>query len=469
MNAPASPPSSTTPAIFQAFASPSLWKTVGIGALAGVVGFVLGEFINQSAVQQSGSITRTLATSSAWVGIIALAMGVILLAWENASSLRGQWHRDMAPGVPLFAFLGLVSGAAAQILYSVGMAVMFASQMRSGQFEMGGATLVASSFVRGIGWALFGAGVGASIGILRGDKGQIMRGALGGAIGGFLGGTLFNFIGAVLGSSTSDSIPRFVGVVLLGAFLGGATRLVQETLKSAWLLGISTGPYEGKEYPLGKNRLTVGRGSNCDLSLFRDETLAPQLGALVFQGSQWWWQGETIVINGVPQNNAPLQPGSRLQIGSTLFRFNDRSKSAPRDPLAPPIIYPSTQAPYAAQTAPMPTHASVAPAPVAATPIAWTFSPAIGNAQTGFRLSPETGAATVGRATGNDWQISDDGTSSRHARLERTYEGLAITDLGSTNGTFINGQQMAPNVAIALGGGETIRIGRTQWMVRRGG
>ncbi|BCM91789.1 hypothetical protein IAD21_03665 [Abditibacteriota bacterium] len=478
MSAPAPPASSPMPAIFEAFSSPSLWKTVGIGALAGVAGFVLGEFINQIVRQPSvgGDITRVLAISSAWVGTIALAMGVVLLAWENASSLRGQWYRDMAPGVPLFAFLGLASGAAAQVLYSVGMAIMFASQMRSGQFEMSGVTLVAASFVRGVGWALFGAGVGASIGILRGDKGQIIRGALGGAIGGFLGGALFNLIGVILGPNTSDSVPRFVGVVLLGAFLGGATRLVQETLKSAWLLGISTGPYEGKEYPLGKNRLTVGRGSGCDLSLFRDESLAPQLGSLVFQNGQWWWQGETIALNGVPQNNAPLYPGARLQIGSTLFRFNDRSKTAPRDPLAPmipiapPYGYDTAQMPYAtAATSQMPAVSAVPPAPVAPTPMAWTFSPSIGNTQTGFRLNPETGNATIGRATGNDWQINDDGTSSRHARLERTFDGLALTDLGSTNGTFINGQKMAPNIAVALGGGETIRIGRTQWMVRRGG
>lgn len=470
------PPSSTSspkPAIFEALSSPALWKTVGIGALAGVAAFVLGEAVNGAVDRPgAGSLTHTLAVSSAWVAALGLAMGVVLLAWENVSSLRGQWFRDMAPGAPLFAFLGLASGAAAQILYSLGMAVVLANQFGSGGggFEMSGSVLLAASLIRGFGWALLGAGVGASIGILRGDRGQISRGALGGSIGGFLGGALFNFIAVAAGQNTPDAVPRFVGVVLLGAFLGGATRLVQETLKSAWLLGISTGPYEGKEYPLGKARLTVGRANTCDLSLFRDETLTPMMGALVFQNGAWWWQGETISVNGVPLSNAPLAPGARLQIGQTLFRFNDRSKTAPRAPIAPPQggTWAATQ-PHA-QTPPQAPTLQKPPAPVAPSPVlAWTFSPSIGNTLTGFRLSPETATATIGRVAGNTWVLSDDGTSSRHAKLERTFDGLALTDLGSTNGTFINGQKMAPNLSVALGGGETIRFGRTQWMVRRGG
>ncbi len=452
MNAPSPTSSRAMPAILQAFSSPALWKTVGVGAIAGVIGFLLGEGVN-SMVDRPGKVdgvVQVLASSAAWVGALGLAMGVVLLAWDNASSLRGKWFRDLGPGAALFAFLGLASGGAAQILYSIGMGTV-------------GDSLLSASFIRGLGWALFGAGVGASIGILRGDKGQIARGALGGAIGGFIGGALFNFIPLLLGDNTFESVPRFVGVVLLGAITGGALRLVQETLKSSWLLGISTGPYEGKEYPLGKARLTVGRGSNCDLSLFRDESLAPQVGAFVFQDNSWFWQGESISINGVPQTHAPLSPGARLQIGQTLFRFNDRSKTAPRDPLAP-VQFPASAGAPATSSSSVP----VAPVPVAAPPLAWTFSPSIGNTLTGFRLGVEAGSATIGRVAGNDWQLQDDGTSSRHAKLERTFEGLALTDLGSTNGTYINGQKMAPNVPIALGGGETIRFGRTQWMVRRG-
>ncbi len=466
MNAPSVPPS--TPAIFKAFASPSLWKTVAVGGLGGFVGFALDEPLYSTIDHTtSQNIVSTLLLGAAPIIFVASALGMALLIFDNVSSLRGKWHRDLGLGTILFIFLGIASGITAEIFFGVGMHLLN-PQNDSLSGLNSTPSLPALMLIRGLAWMVFGAGVGSSIGILRSDKGQILRGALGGAIGGFLGGALFDPIYFALHDNGTGVTSRALGFTILGCVLGAATRLVQETLKSAWLLGISTGPYEGKEYPLGKARLTVGRGSNCDLSLFRDEALAPQLGALVFQGGQWWWQGETISINGVPQNNAPLIPGARLQIGSTQFRFNDRSKTAPRDPLAP--SYSTPQAPFIASAVPTPV-AAAAPipvAPVAPTPIAWTFSPAVGNAQTGFRLSPETGTATIGRVAGNDWQISDDGTSSRHARLERTFDGLALTDLASTNGTFINGQKMAPNIAVALVGGETIRIGRTQWMVRRG-
>jgi len=33
--------------------------------------------------------------------------------------------------------------------------------------------------------------------------------------------------------------------------------------------------------------------------------------------------------------------------------------------------------------------------------------------------------------------------SRRHARLDRTAEGWRLTDLGSSNGTFVNGRRIA--------------------------
>jgi len=474
VNSPASSPSvSQTPAFIGALSSASLWKTVAVGTFAGLLAFFPGELVfrafekKEQAKDIGAALSQILAVSSLWVGVLGLVIGLILLSWDNASSLRGKWFRDLGPGIPLFGFLGLASGAAAQIIYSIGMIFVAVSAGLKGQNELSGGVLVMASLIRGLGWAVFGAGVGASIGILRGDSSQTTRGALGGALGGFVGGALFNFISVAMGNNAAEWLPRLLGVVLLGAFLGGATRLVQETLKSAWLLGISTGPYEGKEYPLGKARVSVGRAGNCDLSLFRDESLAPQLGALVFQSGGWFWQGEAIPINGAVQTGVQIFPGARLQIGQTLFRFNDRSKSAPRDPFAP--ISPP-QGSYPAQSQDLVASApsspvNPAPAPV---PVSWTFSPAIGNTLTGWRFEANRASATIGRAEGNDWQLRDDGTSSRHARLDRSGDAITLSDLGSTNGTFINGQKLAPNSPIELRGRETIRVGRTQWTVTRG-
>jgi hypothetical protein len=51
---------------------------------------------------------------------------------------------------------------------------------------------------------------------------------------------------------------------------------------------------------------------------------------------------------------------------------------------------------------------------------------------------------TVGRATANDVSFpSDDTISTLHAVLERSPDGWCVRDLGSTNGTFVNGEKVA--------------------------
>ncbi|MFN8099775.1 MAG: FHA domain-containing protein [Dermatophilaceae bacterium] len=55
--------------------------------------------------------------------------------------------------------------------------------------------------------------------------------------------------------------------------------------------------------------------------------------------------------------------------------------------------------------------------------------------------------------------LDDDFASGQHAALVRTDEGWAVEDLGSTNGTFVDGQRVDQLVGIAPG--NEVRIGRT--------
>lgn len=63
---------------------------------------------------------------------------------------------------------------------------------------------------------------------------------------------------------------------------------------------------------------------------------------------------------------------------------------------------------------------------------------------------------TIGRTEDNDVYIDHPTISGRHARVESTAEGFVLTDLGSRNGSFVNGKQVArailrPNDWISLG------------------
>src|SRR5262245_61929344 len=67
---------------------------------------------------------------------------------------------------------------------------------------------------------------------------------------------------------------------------------------------------------------------------------------------------------------------------------------------------------------------------------------------------------TLGRVEGNDIVVPDARVSSRHAALRPIPGvGIELEDLGSTNGTFVNGQRLVGSVL--LSGGEEVRVGST--------
>ncbi|MBC7872316.1 MAG: FHA domain-containing protein, partial [Chitinophagaceae bacterium] len=73
---------------------------------------------------------------------------------------------------------------------------------------------------------------------------------------------------------------------------------------------------------------------------------------------------------------------------------------------------------------------------------------------------------TLGRDITNDIVINDPEASRHHLRLTRGADGFNIEDLGSTNGTFINGQRLSGvrplNRGDMIGLGETVTLGYEQ-------
>jgi hypothetical protein len=69
----------------------------------------------------------------------------------------------------------------------------------------------------------------------------------------------------------------------------------------------------------------------------------------------------------------------------------------------------------------------------------------------------------IGRDVNNDIAVSDQEVSRKHARLVMQAGGYVLEDLGSTNGTYVNGQRlMGPHV---LRSGETVMLGENVSLV----
>src|SRR5436305_1129710 len=65
----------------------------------------------------------------------------------------------------------------------------------------------------------------------------------------------------------------------------------------------------------------------------------------------------------------------------------------------------------------------------------------------------------MGRQSGNDVVVPDEQVSRRHAEIEERNGGLIVTDLGSSNGTFVNGTRIASPQSLQAG--DTVQVGTT--------
>ncbi len=122
----------------------------------------------------------------------------------------------------------------------------------------------------------------------------------------------------------------------------------------------------------------------------------------------------------------------------------------------------SRQQTYAAapQQAPVAVGAG-APAAAASEPAELTRLVITSGPRRGEELSLSQAPISIGRASDSDLVISDDYTSTRHARLLNWDGRWMLQDLDSTNGTFVNGERVSQPTELRRG--VSVRIGTTSF------
>ncbi|GAA3738903.1 FhaA domain-containing protein [Salinactinospora qingdaonensis] len=93
---------------------------------------------------------------------------------------------------------------------------------------------------------------------------------------------------------------------------------------------------------------------------------------------------------------------------------------------------------------------------------AYDGSPESQGMQQSFELN--TQVTLLGRGTDCDLRLVDNGVSRHHAEIRVADDEAVLVDLGSTNGTFVNGQQVK---RARLVDGTRISLGRTTMTFRR--
>lgn len=175
------------------------------------------------------------------------------------------------------------------------------------------------------------------------------------------------------------------------------------------------------------------------------------------------------LLNGQRVTQAPLFHGAVIQVGSNVMEFMMKTGVTPiraAEQLHGQVYVPT---PIPAQPA------GVAMAPVPATGMPMTMpSPTMSVAHVASHAIVALSGPITGQkfAVPGPLEIGREGSglalgfdtvaSRRHASLAPAVGGLLLTDLGSTNGTFVNDQRIQ---STTIRPGDIVRIGNTTFRV----
>ena len=220
---------------------------------------------------------------------------------------------------------------------------------------------------------------------------------------------------------------------------------------------------DGREYQIGERPLVFGRDASSDIVVAgndvsrRHAEIHPRPDGYVLIDTS---VNGTFVRNERVAGELRLGRGDVIRMGTEEFRFYADAAPA-AEAAAPSSEFPAVPPPGAEHRL-NDTFFGVAavegqesrPAPAAA-PLASILVRS--GERKGERYQVRVPVANLGRADYNDVVIADPSVSTMHAKLQHRGGIWMLSDLGSTNGTFVDGELASGEVP--LGPGATIRLG----------
>jgi Inner membrane component of T3SS, cytoplasmic domain len=273
------------------------------------------------------------AYTGIWTGVVAVVFAAVLIGYDRAvgGAFGAAGRRALRAALPAFV-IGFGAGFVASVVYVDMVERVFRAAAAHGTFPS--ADDARLYLARALGWAIFGCGVGVTIGVIDRSRTKSVNGAVGGALGGALGGAVFNYSAVHL--HNSDRTARLLGLVAVGVLVAVATRAVEAVRRDAWV-SVVAGGMAGKEFILYHPVTRIGSAPDCELFLLKDPAVEPLHAQVTEQGMQRVLTASPaapVYVNQRPTTNHVLRSGDTLQIGNTVLAYSERASAPAAAPRA---------------------------------------------------------------------------------------------------------------------------------------
>lgn len=152
-----------------------------------------------------------------WAAFIGMCISIGLLIAQSIYQKKKPEITLLIKTTLIGFGMGAISGAIAQFIYG-------------SIFNIEDISYIVVEVIRALCWGIMGIGVGLGVSLFVPNYPK-KRAIIAGFVGGFIGSIFF----IILANTLSEVAGRFIGLAILGFFIGFTISIIEEALREAWL------------------------------------------------------------------------------------------------------------------------------------------------------------------------------------------------------------------------------------------
>jgi len=271
-------------------------RTLAFG-IAGALGGGIGTLITEIFIKNDYTTNiQVIIAMAIWAAFIGMCISIGLLVAQSIYQKKKPEITLLIKTTLIGFGMGAISGAIAQFIYG-------------SSFNIEDMSYIVIEVIRALCWGIMGIGVGLGVSLFVPNYPK-KRAIIAGFVGGFIGSIFF----IILANTLSEIAGRFVGLAILGFFIGFTISIIEEALREAWLTVIWA-KNESRTISLGNKPIVFNSSPGADIYISKDTVPSVNITVQIENSK---------VVMYDKQNNQrrELQNGERIDFVKVSFVVN---------------------------------------------------------------------------------------------------------------------------------------------------